>query len=57
MRLKFVIAGEVTTLLANVHTKNNKHCKQGQSEKKCHSNSVYLFPSYPELVKMHLRSS
>ena len=39
--LQFLVAGERTTLLVNVHTEDNEHREQGQGKKKCHSNSVY----------------
>ena len=55
--LHFAIAGEIAPFLADIHTENHEHGKQSQGKEKCHSNSVYLFPSYPQLVKMHLRSS
>ncbi len=57
MRLQFVIASKFTALLTNIHTENHEHRKQGQGKKKCHSNSIYLSPSYPQPMKNHLRNS
>ena len=57
MNLQFVIAGELTPFLTNIHTKDHEHREQGQGKKKCHLNSVYSSPSYIKPMKNHLRSS
>ena len=54
--LHFAIAGEIAPFLADIHTENHEHGKQSQGKEKCHSYSVYLCPSYTQLMKMHLRT-